>query len=114
MVAAADARTKKIKQFLSKYCCSGNSELVVFIFIGITIVIVAADPNDLYQKLILIVNKDYKRFYYLVQHARHNCLGLIQLMNTTDQIIRIFALMNDIIPLVLINDPIPSMNSSLF
>ena len=113
MAAAADARNKKIIHFLAKYYCAENSELIVFIFINITFVIGAVDPNDLYQTLILIVNKDYKRFYYLVQHARHNCLGLIQLANSTDRIVRIFALMNDIIPLVLLNDAILSMNSSL-
>jgi len=112
MAKSAEARSKKIKIFLSKYCCSECSELVVSVFIDITFVIIAANPNDLYYKLILILNNDHKRFYHLVQHARFNCLGLIQLANTTDQIVRLFELMNDIIPSVLINDPIPSMSSS--
>jgi hypothetical protein len=112
MAESEEARSKKIKNFLSKYCCSECSELVVSVFIDITFVIIAANPNDLYHKLILILNNDHKRFYHLVQHARYNCLGLIQHANTTDRIVRLFELMNDFIPSVLINDPIPSMSSS--
>jgi hypothetical protein len=70
--AMVEARSKKRKNFLSKYCCSEYSELVVFVFIEITFVTIVADPNDLYQKLILILNNDHKRFYHLIQHARYN------------------------------------------
>ncbi len=113
MAEASEARSRKIKNFLSEYCSSEYGELVVSVFIDITFVIIAANSNDLYYKLISVLNNDHKRFYHLVQHARYNCLGLIQLANTTDRIVRLFELMNDIIPSVLINNTSPSMNSFL-
>ena len=64
--------------------------------------IIVVNANDLYEKLVSVLNNDHKRFYHLVQHARYNCLRLIQVASTTDHIVRIFELINDIVPSVLI------------
>ncbi|CAF3334251.1 unnamed protein product [Rotaria socialis] len=82
LVEASKMRTKKIKLFLATYCCPQ----------------VGTDPERIYEQICESLKCGKRRLYYLIQHARHNCLVLFQFINTESGVVQLFQLLNEIIP----------------
>ncbi|CAF1560531.1 unnamed protein product, partial [Rotaria sp. Silwood1] len=70
------------KEFLKKYYCS-RIELNNF--------------EELYIRILSMI-KDANRVYYLMKHARHSCLGLVEATNNDDQLLTLFQFLNDFLP----------------
>ena len=66
------------------------------------------DLDNLYGRLLEVLRGDHKRTYYLVQHARHSCFGLVQCANNPDRVIGLFEYMDKLLPSV----PVPIIVSS--
>ncbi|CAF4664174.1 unnamed protein product, partial [Rotaria socialis] len=59
------------KEFLKKHYCS---------HIG------SNNVEELYNRILSMINKDTNRVYHLMKHARHSCFGLVQITMNDDQL----------------------------
>jgi len=84
LLEASIVRTKKMKSFLAKYCCPH--------------IVLGTNAETIYERISARLTCRKRRLYYLTQHARHNCLNLFQFANTEDNVVKIFELLDSIIP----------------
>ncbi|CAF1037623.1 unnamed protein product [Rotaria magnacalcarata] len=71
------------KEFLRKHYCSP---------IGLN------NFEELYLRILSMINQDTNRVYYLMKHARHSCFGLVQIAMNDDQLVDLFKYLNNFLP----------------
>ncbi|CAF1420766.1 unnamed protein product [Rotaria magnacalcarata] len=54
--------------------------------------------EELYFRLLSMINQDTNRVYYLMKHARHSCFGLVQIAMNDDQLMDLFKYLNNFLP----------------
>ncbi|CAF3704758.1 unnamed protein product [Rotaria socialis] len=79
----SERRSFLCKEFLRKHYCShmgsGNFE-------------------ELYVRIFSMINQDTNRVHHLMKHARHSCLGLVQITMNDDQLMDLFKFLNSYLP----------------
>ena len=99
LVEAAEARSKKTKDFLRKYCSLAGTWIYRFtLSLKFFLVILKGDCDELYEKIVAALDGNHKRSYFLFQNARHSCFGLIEFMNSTDRVVGLFQYLNETSP----------------
>ncbi|CAF3194933.1 unnamed protein product [Rotaria socialis] len=71
------------KEFLKKHYCS---------HIG------SNNVEELYNRILSMINKDTNRVYHLMKHARHSCFGLVQITMNDDQLMDLFKFLDTFVP----------------
>ncbi|CAM4862282.1 unnamed protein product [Rotaria socialis] len=71
------------KEFLKKHYCS---------HIG------SSNVEELYNRILSMINKDTNRVYHLMKHARHSCFGLVQIIMNDDQLMDLFKFLDTFVP----------------
>ncbi|CAF3415609.1 unnamed protein product [Rotaria sp. Silwood2] len=77
--AVSEQHTFLCKEFLRKHYWSNNFE-------------------ELYLRILSMINQDTNRVYYLMKHARHSCFGLVQITMNDDQLMDLFKFLNNFLP----------------
>ncbi|CAF4746071.1 unnamed protein product [Rotaria socialis] len=83
MVAASTERFILCTGFIRKYHCSHTG---------------SNNVEELYNRILSMINKDTNRVYHLMKHARHSCFGLVQITMNDDQLMDLFKFLNNYLP----------------
>ncbi|CAF3789280.1 unnamed protein product [Rotaria socialis] len=83
IMQASRQRIFLTQEFLRKHYCSR---------IG------SNNVEELYNRILSVINKDTNRVYHLMKHARHSCYGLIQIIMNDDQLMDLFKFLDTFVP----------------